>query len=60
MTIFPLLADEEEQLVLFGIPFLGNEYGTAKSVAEIIETQWVDLLGKERARVKPVIADEFK
>ncbi len=60
MAVFPLLADEEKQLVLIRIPLFRNEPGTAQGVAEIIEAQRIHRPGEEGARIESVVANKFE
>src|SRR5205809_963977 len=43
MAVFPLLADEEEELVLVRIPFPGKINRAAERVAEIVEAKRIHL-----------------
>src|SRR5207244_7233429 len=60
MAVFPLLADEEKQLVLLRIPLFRNVDGAAQRVAEVVEAQRIHLAREEGARVKGIVAHELK
>ena len=60
MAVFPLLADEEEELVLLRVPLLGNIDRAADRVAEIVEPQRIHLAREKGAGVEDVVADELE
>src|SRR4051794_7002914 len=60
MAVLPLLADEEEHLLLLLIPAVRDVYRTSKCVAEIVESKRIDLFREKGTRVEHIVSNELK
>ena len=60
MAVFPFLAEEEEEFLLFFIPLFRNENWPPDGVTKIVKTKRIHSLGKKRPCIKAIVADKLK